>query len=152
MLTKLQRFSKALAYITQELFPNDQHLYFRCQQLGDRYAKWRTVLQKERSLKNQLRLEKASNEKRPLSQLMSLVRHKPLWNDVRHYLQIAAVQELTQREHRVVVAALIGLILQRNWQRLGVAIQATVQEFADSEKVKQEEPVFVMHVARHKTA
>ena len=62
------------------------------------------------------------------------------------------MQELTQREHRVVVAALIGLILQRNWQRPGVAIQATVQEFADSEKVEQEEPVFVMHVARHKTA
>ena len=42
-------------------------------------------------LKNKIRLEEGSNEKRLLSLLMSRVRHEPLWNEVRHYLQTAAV-------------------------------------------------------------
>ena len=58
-----------------------------------------------------------------LSQFLSLVHHEPLWDDIRHYLQTAAIQELNLSEHKVVIAALVGLILQRNWQRPGVATQ-----------------------------
>ena len=35
-LTKLQRISKALSYVTQELYPNNEKLYFRCQQVAER--------------------------------------------------------------------------------------------------------------------
>ena len=63
-LTKLQRISKVLSYVTQELYPNNEKLYFRCQQVAERYSKWRRVLQKERTLKSKLRLEKVSNEPR----------------------------------------------------------------------------------------
>ena len=49
--------------------------------------------------------------------------------------------------------ALVGLILQRNWQRSGVATQATLHEFRASQKVTEGgETVMVMQVARHKTS
>ena len=76
-LTKLQCVSKVLSCITQELFPNDKKLFYRCQQVGERYAKWRRVMQRERNLKSKMWLERASNEARPLSQMMALVQHQP---------------------------------------------------------------------------
>ena len=72
-LTKLQRVSKVLSNITQELFPNDEKLFYQCQQVGERYGKWRRVMQRERNLKSKMRLERASDEARPLSQMMALV-------------------------------------------------------------------------------
>ena len=63
-LTKLQCVSKVLSYITQELFPNDKKLFYRCQQVGERY-------------RAKLRLERASDEARPLSQMMALMQHQP---------------------------------------------------------------------------
>ena len=115
-LTKLQRISKALSYVTQELHPNNEKLYFRCQQAAERYAKWRRVLQKEHTLKSKLRLEKVSNEPRALSQMVALTHHKPLWDNIAQLLLRAATTTLPPNEQRNVVAALVGLIVQKNWQ------------------------------------
>ena len=152
-LTKLQRISKALSYITQELYPNDKKIFFRCQQVAERYAKWRRVLQKERTLKSKLRLEKVSDKARPLSQMVALTHHKPLWDNIAQLLLQAATTTLPPNEQRNVVAALVGLIVQKNWQRPGVATCATLEEFEASEKVDEDGPtVMVMRVSRHKTA
>ena len=114
-LTKLQRITKVLSYVTQELYPNNEKLYFRCQQVAERYAKWRRVIQKERTLKSKLRLEKVSNEPRPLSQMVALTHHKPLWDNIAQLLLRAATTTLPPNEQRNVVAALVGLIVQKNW-------------------------------------
>ena len=56
-------------------------------------------------------------------------------------------------EIKLVVAALMGALLQRNFQRLGAAAQATLEEFENIEAVNEGgEEVRVMWVARHKTA
>jgi len=61
-------------------------------------------------------------------------------------------QSLTAEE-KLVVAALMGNILHKNFQRPGAAAQATFQEFNSMEKVNEGgEEVRVMRVARHKTA
>ena len=115
-LTKLQRISKALSYVTQELHPNNEKLYFRCQQVAERYAKWRRVLQKEHTLKSKLHLEKVSNEPRALSQMVALTHYKPLRDNIAQLLLWAATTTLPPNEQRNVVAALVGLIVQKNWQ------------------------------------
>ena len=109
-LTKLQRISKALSYVTQELHPNDEQLFFHCQQVAERYAKWRRVLQKERTLKSKLQLEKVSNEPRPLSQMVALTHHKPLWDNVAQLLLWAATTTLPPNEQRNVVACSPGRV------------------------------------------
>ena len=85
-LTKLQRLSKVLSYITQELFPNKRKLFHKCQLVAERYSKWWKVMNREKSYKSQLRLEKTSQNPRPLSQLMALRRHKPLWENIAELL------------------------------------------------------------------
>lgn len=99
---------------TSELYPNDEQLFFRCQQVGERCAKWRRVLRKERTLKSQMQLEKVSEEARPLSQMMALTHHKPLWDNIARLLLRAATTTLLPNEQRTVAAALVSLIIQRN--------------------------------------
>ena len=89
--------------------------------MAERYAKWRRVLQKERTLKSKLWLEKMSDEARPLSQMVVLTHHKPLWDNIAQLLLRAATTTLPRNEQRNVVAALVGLIVQKNWQQSGVA-------------------------------
>jgi len=104
---------------------------------------------------NAQRLERASNSNKPVTELTALVRHTPLWDDVNDVLARAAVpgQSLTTEEEKLVVAALMGNILQKNFQRPGAAAQATLQEFNSIQKVNEGgEEVRVMRVARHKTA
>ena len=152
-LTKLQRLAKVLSYITQELFPNNSKLFHKCQLVAERYSKWRKVMNREKSYKSQLRLEKTSQNPRPLSQLMALTRHKPLWENIAELLVQADTGVLSPKEQRTVVAALITLIVQKNWQRPGVANLATLQEFRSSEKIIEGGvTMMIMRVARHKTA
>ena len=78
-------------------------------------------MQRERNLKSKIRLEKISDDTRLLSQMMALTQHQPLWDDVAELLLRAATGALPPDEQRTVVAALVGLIVQKNWQRPGVA-------------------------------
>lgn len=153
LLTKLQRFEMGIKFVKLELLAeDDQAGYLRCQRATDRYSDWRVSLQ---PVLNAQRLERASNSNKPVTELTALVRHTPLWDDVNDVLARAAVpgQSLTAEEEKLVVAALMGNILQKNFQRPGAAAQATLQEFNSIEKVNEGgEEVRVMRVARHKAA
>ena len=48
----------------QELQPKKK-LFYRCQLVGERYLKWRRVMQKERNLKRKIRLEKITQGPSP---------------------------------------------------------------------------------------
>lgn len=67
-------------------------------------------------------LEGASNTN-TITQLTALLHHNPLLDDVRDVLTRAGVpgQSLNAGEIKLVVAALMGALLQRNFQRLGAA-------------------------------
>lgn len=156
LLTKLQRFEMGIKFVKLELLAeDDQAGYLRCQRATDRYSDWRASLQPEKAVLNAQRLERASNSNKPVTELTALVRHTPLWDDVNDVLARAAVpgQNLTAEEEKLVVAALMGNILQKNFQRPGAAAQATLEEFNNVERVIEGgEEVRVMRVARHKTA
>ena len=72
--------------------------YVHYQQVAERYAKWRRVLQKEHTLKSKLQLEKVSNEPRLLSHMVALTHHKPFWDNIAQLLLWAATTTLPQNE------------------------------------------------------
>ena len=103
---------------------------------------------------NHIQLEAASNSAKPITEVTALLRHAPLWNDVREILGRARVpSQISMEESSTVVRALLGLLLTKNWQRPSAAAGATFEEFKNIEEVcEQGTVVVVMWVVRHKTA
>ncbi len=75
-----------------------------------------------------------------------------MWEEVADALKEAAT--LTPSDMYILVGSLVGAILQRNWQRPGVCVHATMEEFCNSKTVVEEggRDLYLMRVLQHKTA
>ena len=150
MLTKLDRIVYGLRYLRLELSgEDDSRTAHLCDTTEKRVAQWRAALRPQKALKQKLRLEDASNEPGSLTAATTLLTHKPLWDEVKEILSRALYEETSVAKQKIVTAALLAMVVCRNWQRPGAGANALLSEFRSS---ACEGDVFVMRVAQHKTA
>ncbi len=150
----LQQVDMALRYLKLDLTPEDDaQTYNRVGRVQERLSSWRSALMPQKALKRSLRKEKDSNKQLTLKDATALLRHKPLWHDVNDLLTRALTTRLTEKEVRLIVASLVALIIMRNWQRAGVAINVSLDEF---QRATKDEDTFgralrVVRNVQHKT-
>ena len=119
----------------------------------DLLCEWKTTLRGERRFKQQQRLLQGQNDP-TIQEATALLSCNKLWVDVEDFLVMARIGGLENAQFRLLTAALLALLLQRSWQRLGAVVLATLAEFQSCTEVETEggETVYVMRVLRHKTA
>ena len=152
-LTKMERLTVALTFYKLDILgEEDEAGYHQANRAIDCLAQWKATLHGGKRYRHQQRQVEEGDQSTSIEEATALLTCKKLWVDVSDFITLSKSGAADRVQLKVLTAALVGLLMQRSWQRPGAVTNARLAEFEACRKIDSGgEPVWVMKVFRHKT-
>ena len=152
-VTKMERLTVALTYYKLDILgEEDEAGYHQANRAIDRIAQWKATLRGEKRYRHQQWQVEEGGQSTSIEEATALLTCKKLWVNVNDFITLSKSGAADRVQLKVLTAALVGLLMQRSWQRPGAVTNARLAEFEACKEIDSGgEPVWVMKVFRHKT-